>query len=478
MRRSKDQFAVAAIEPIPSAAPVDAVVVSFSRQPDSVILQSVQFSPDQGRYSVVAARPVEIVQVSSQAAADPIDALSDRDRRYPRVAPSTPTLPFAGGWIGFVAYEAGLRGERVLPRRIPDLGQPLLRFGLYDAAAVYDHLDRRWFAVAVDWPRGAGIIRPPVRERLESIRTRVESAKPPAVPTTSAVRDGAMVDAIPNMTPEAYRERVARCSRYIEAGDVYQVNLTQRFAVPTSASPMENYRRLRAANPAPFAAMLTYDGCAILSASPELFLRLDRGVVTTRPIKGTRPRVGVAERDEAAIRSLCASEKERAELTMIVDLLRNDIGRVCAPGSVRVVEAARIEEHPTVFHRVATIRGELRPDCGPMDLLRATLPGGSVTGAPKIRAMQIIQELEPTPRGVYCGSIGWIGLDGALSFSLAIRTMVQTANQVFVYAGGAVVADSDPQQEYDEIIAKATGMFRALRCRAPNEAPDLQEAPA
>ena len=220
-------------------------------------------------------------------------------------------------------------------------------------------------------------------------------------------------------------------------------------------------------NPSSHAALLPWDGAAIVSASPELFLDLRDGRAVTRPIKGTRPRTGDAPLDAIHRRQLGQSDKERAELAMIVDLMRNDLGRVCAFGSIRVTDPGRIEQHPTVFHRVATIEGMLSPGRDWLDLLRASFPGGSVTGAPKIRAMQIIDEIEETPRGVYCGSIGWIGLDGSMSMNIAIRTMLQTRSKVHIYAGGAIVADSEPEQEYEEMLAKASGMFRALNCESP-----------
>ena len=236
------------------------------------------------------------------------------------------------------------------------------------------------------------------------------------------------------------------------------------------------YRRLRSVTPSSHAAFLRWDDTAILSASPELFLDLRAGHVVTRPIKGTRPRIGDRAVDLRARRELQDSRKDRAELIMIVDLLRNDLGRVCSYGRVRVVDAGSIEEHPTVFHRVATIEGELAPGRNWLDLLLATFPGGSITGAPKIRAMQIIDKLEPTARGVYCGSIGWIGLDGSMSLNIAIRTMVQVRDRVHVYAGGAIVADSTPEGEYDEMLTKAAGMLRALGCASPAAPPAPNKA--
>jgi len=373
-------------------------------------------------------------------------------------------IPFVGGWIGFITYEAGLTIEGIKRTTICDVPIPALRFGLYDAAAVFDHLSRRWHLVAVDWPAGT-VSRAPVRQRLQALRDRLAATERRTFNHHAPPPRGERPTA--NMSHRAYLARVERAKRYIEAGDIYQVNLTQRFTTRTEAPPRALYRRLCRANPAPYAAFLLAEGTAILSSSPELFLELRDRHVVTRPIKGTRPRMGKRNADEAYRRQLEESAKDRAELNMIIDLLRNDLGRVCSFGSVRVMDADTIEAHPTVFHRVATIVGNLRPDCTWVDLLRATFPGGSVTGAPKIRAMQIIDELEPTTRGVYCGSVGWIGLDGSMSLNIAIRTMVQVRDVVHFYAGGAIVADSDPEEEYKEVMAKADGMVRALGCGTP-----------
>jgi para-aminobenzoate synthetase component 1 len=343
---------------------------------------------------------------------------------------------------------------------------PRARFGLYDAAAVYDHQKEQWYLTAIDWPAPLAMQRPPVAQRLSLLRERLQSAsrlaldEPPSPYTTRPV---------PNMSRKAYVAKLLRAKRYIEAGDVYQVNLTQRFTAQTTATPLELYRRLRTASPSSHAALLMWDDTAIISSSPELFLDLGDGHVVTRPIKGTRPRTGDPRIDAMARRELAVSDKDRAELTMIVDLLRNDLGRVCSFGTVRVTQPGEIEEHPTVFHRVATIEGNLKSGMGWPDLLRAAFPGGSVTGAPKIRAMQIIRELEPTPRGVYCGSIGWIGLDGAMSLNIAIRTIVQRGDRVHLNAGGGIVAESTPDAEYAETLAKLRGMLQALNAEEPWE---------
>jgi anthranilate/para-aminobenzoate synthase component I len=258
-------------------------------------------------------------------------------------------------------------------------------------------------------------------------------------------------------TRRAYEKSVERVIDYIRAGDVFQVNLAQRFTLPLHESPHAIYNRLRKSAPGWFGAYLGYSNLALISNSPELFLRVTpSGDVTTRPIKGTRPH------NDGLDDELRASRKDQAELNMIVDLERNDLGRVCHTGSVRVVEPRVIESHPTVYHGAATIKGKLRPNVGLPELLAATFPGGSVTGAPKIRAMQIIDELEPTWRGPYCGAIGYVSCDGHIEFNLAIRTMIVHRREVHVHVGGGIVADSDPAAEYEETIVKARAMLSAL----------------
>jgi len=255
---------------------------------------------------------------------------------------------------------------------------------------------------------------------------------------------------------------VKRAVEYIAAGDVFQVNLARRLTAPLPASPERLFVRLCESNPAWYAACLMWDGKAVLSSSPELFLRVEGRRVVTRPIKGTRPRVGNRHVDEQAVRELLGSEKDRAELTMIVDLERNDLGRVCQFGSVRVVEPYGLEAHPTVYHLVGTIEGLLRDEYDNVDLLRACFPGGSITGAPKVRAMEIIDELEPVVRSVYCGCIGYISIDGQMTMNIAIRTLVVDGQKVHTYTGGGIVADSQPEAEFAETVAKARGMAAAL----------------
>ncbi len=293
--------------------------------------------------------------------------------------------------------------------------------------------------------------------------TRGASPEAPSYPVLGV--DGAeAVGLRSTFTHRGYLDAVARVREYIVAGDIFQANLSQRLQAPLVEPPLELYTRLRGRNPAAFAAYLDFDDVRVLSASPERFLRLDENGrhVETRPIKGTRPR-GLGPMHDAALgRALSESDKDRAENVMIVDLLRNDLSRVCRPGTVRVPELFALEQHPTVHHLVSTVVGELDASADAIDLLRAAFPGGSITGAPKVRAMEIIAELEPSRRGVYCGSIGYLSVTGAMDTSIVIRTYLALRGRVYFQAGGGIVADSDPELEYRETLDKARALIGAL----------------
>jgi anthranilate/para-aminobenzoate synthase component I len=323
-------------------------------------------------------------------------------------------------WVGYFSYDLGRLFEQLPSRADDDLGLPLFRFSLQYLAGEVPH-----------------------------------DLQDAAAPTSDAPRS--------TFARDAYMAAVERAIEYIAAGDVFQVNLSQRFTVPLREHPAKLYARLRRQSPAWYGACLCYEDFAVLSNSPELFFRVDppdvntgKRRVVTRPIKGTRPRLAAMD-DE-----LLSSAKDAAELHMIVDLERNDLGRVCEVGTVKVTQTRTVEAHPTVYHGVSTIEGMRRDDVTLIDLLRATFPGGSVTGAPKIRAMEIIDELEPVRRGPYCGAIGYIGGDGAAEFNVAIRTMIVKDRLVHVPVGGGIVADSDPAAEYEETLVKARAMFAAL----------------
>jgi para-aminobenzoate synthetase component 1 len=265
-----------------------------------------------------------------------------------------------------------------------------------------------------------------------------------------------------SLSPEAYRQAFARVRNYIRAGDCYQVNLALRFAAPCRGHPWPLYRALRERNPAPFSAWLNFPFGQVLSSSPERFLAVRDGLVETRPIKGTRPRSADPGEDARRMADLSGSEKDRAENLMIVDLLRNDLGQVCSPGSVTVPSLFALESFATVHHLVSTVSGRLAEDKTALDQLVAAFPGGSITGAPKLRAMQIIEELEPERRGVYCGAIGYLGTDGAMDTSIAIRTLTCGDNRLRFWAGGGLVADSDAAAEYRECQDKARALHEVL----------------
>ncbi|MCS7034271.1 MAG: anthranilate synthase component I family protein [Phycisphaerae bacterium] len=324
-------------------------------------------------------------------------------------------------WVGFIGYEAACLFERLPEPSAADVPLPLFAFAL------------------------------------------IEPGLPPPLPVPGAV---CSVPCGSTFAPTAYRQAVRRIIDYIAAGDVYQVNLSQRLRYATTAEPVHVYARLMQSSPCEFGALLDFGSFQILSSSPELFFRvepLNDGTrrITSRPIKGTRVNA------PGMRRSLLESEKDRAELAMIVDLVRNDLGRICETGSVVVSQPRVIEEHATVLHGVATIEGVLRKNVGFLEILQAIFPCGSVTGCPKIRAMQIIQELEPVPRGAYCGAIGYLAADGSMQFNVAIRTMTMLAGSVYVPVGGGIVADSTPESEYQETLVKARGMCHALGADLP-----------
>jgi len=442
----------------PGPKPDDAIcVIAGQRLPFA--LESTAPDHRHGRFTFLGFDPIDTIEIHDVDAGW-IDTLARR--LGPPIVNTTPTgLPFVGGWVGFITYEAGSALENVRCTKPRDISLPLVWFALYDTVAIYDHRLGQWTLAAVDCPQ-SDCRRPRPHDRLRRFEALLLNA-PPASPIDWS-RDIAD-EPNPVMPRPDYLRRIETAKRHIEAGDIYQVNLTQRLTADCRAAPLDIYRRLRIANPAPLGAYLDLGRSAVISASPELFLDLRDRHIITRPIKGTRPRTGDEILDAARSGDLLASEKDRAELNMIIDLERNDLGRVSEFGSVRVLSTGELETHPTVFHRVATVEGRLRGELAWPDLLRASFPGGSITGTPKIRAMQIIDDLEVTRRSVYCGSIGYIGLDGSLSFNIAIRTMIQERGRIHLFGGGAIVADSDPEDEYEESLAKVAGLMRSLRAR-------------
>jgi len=454
-------------EVLPVAATISPVqaFLRFARLERPFFLDSAAGPARLGQWSILGAEPTDVLAhtVGGPHGHNPFHELAERLAATPLARPDT-LVPFVGGAVGMLAYDLG---RHVEPTAFEagavafDLPIPQMWMGLYDAAAAYEHATGRWYVAGFNaervrrWRRlltDARDVPPPAEAPADRPAGRLDLARGPEL----------VEEMTCNFTRDEYLAAVAAAHEYIAAGDIFQVNLSQRFQTRRAADPLCLYLRLRQANPAPFAAYLADGDWAVLSSSPERFLKVVDGHVETRPIKGTRPRRADPAADVAMQRELLASEKDNAELAMIVDLERNDLGRVCDYGSIAVAEPRVLETYAAVHHLVATVVGRLHPRYGLVDLLKATFPGGSITGAPKVRAMQIIGELEPTARSVYTGAIGYLGFDGRADLNIAIRTLLCTANSVTLQVGGGIVADSTPEGEYDETLAKAKAMFAAL----------------
>jgi para-aminobenzoate synthetase component I len=450
---------------IPFIDPV-AAAARLRKLPGLAFLDSAMRHDPLGRHSIVAADPFARFRFrDGRATLDgnpvpggPFAALRACLAPY-RIEPGS-GQPFPGGAIGYLAYDLGAQLERVAaPARRAGLTDDIA-FNLYDTALVIDHAAGTARLVATGFPETEPAARQARAEaRLADFADRLGAAEPPA-PTGTA----GPLTWRSNFDRQSYEQAVETVRAYIRAGDIYQANIAQRFTadLPAGFDPFALYRRLRETNPATFGAYLELAGLTVASSSPERFIRLDGRHVETRPIKGTARRLDDPAADLAAAEALQASVKERAENVMIVDLLRNDLSRVCAPGSVAVPTLCGLETYANVHHLVSVVTGVLRDGLDALDLLEGTFPGGSITGAPKIRAMDIITEIEGDARELYCGAIGRIGFDGALDTSIAIRTVFMDARQAVLQAGGGVTLLSEPGPEYDETLAKAARVFEAF----------------
>jgi para-aminobenzoate synthetase component I len=422
-----------------------------------------------GRYDIVAADPsitlrtrgrmTEIVTrggATTSSASSPFELLR---AQLGEPCAAVEDLPFSGGAIGYFGYDLGRRLERIPSIAAADVDMPELAIGIYDWAVVVDH--EKHSARLVGLGRDARTFQqwPMLLERL-ALRGPAKADTPFRVPTR----------AHSTVSRDQYAAAFRRVQEHIRVGDCYQVNLTQRFEARADGDPWAAYLKLREINPAPFAAYLDFPDGKVLCSSPELFLRVVGDRVETKPIKGTRPRGTDDARDRALAAELRASAKDRAENVMIVDLLRNDLGKSCVPGSVRATKLFDVESFASVHQLVSTVEGRLSPGKDALDLLEGCFPGGSITGAPKVAAMRIIEELEPQRRGVYCGAIGYVGYDGNLALNIAIRTLVQHGDSIYAWAGGGVVADSDVDAEYQESLDKAAALLAVLNEGAGNVA--------
>ncbi|MEQ8229148.1 MAG: aminodeoxychorismate synthase component I [Rhodospirillales bacterium] len=444
------------VQPIPFMDPVDAFE-AFADDPVAALLDSADAVGGRGRYAFLAGDPYHVIEAG--AADDPFGMLAqEMARARTETVPGLP--PFQTGAIGVLGYELGTALERLPDRKPGGLAFPDMIMGLYDTAAVFDMKLHKAWIVASNAARAGGRRRAGPEARARAFAARIASAAPRDEPAPLAL------DWRADQTRPEMEARIARAIDYIRLGDIFQANIAQRFLadLPAGTRPYDVYCRLRRISSAPFAAFLNCgDDRAVISASPERYLSLGPGgVIETRPIKGTRPRGVTTDEDRALAAELIASEKDRAENLMIVDLLRNDLSRVARVGSVQVSKLFELETFSRVHHLVSEVRADIAEGLDAVDLLRATFPGGSITGAPKIRAMEIIHELEPVPRGPYCGAVAWLGFDGAMDSSIAIRTMTYADGVIAAQAGGGIVADSDPADEYEESMTKIRPLLASL----------------
>ena len=448
---------------VPAAEDAFRVLV---RRDNPFFLDSALIMPRIGRYSMMGCDPFLVLTAKGhemriqrkdtveRSRGNPFHAL--REQLCAHRLPSHPEVPFVGGAVGYLAYDLGHFVERLPCTTLDDIGLPDLYLAFYDTALVYDQQAERAWIVAAD-------LGEPGRSSASTRAGRLlELLTQKATPSASAARTAGRTHTVCNFTRDEYLRAVQRCKDYIAAGDIFQVNLSRRFETSLDMAPAELYLKLRHINPAPMAAFLQFEEGAVAGASPERFLKVRGRHVETRPIKGTRPRGTTPEDDQSLSERLLSSEKDNAELAMIVDLERNDLGRVCTYGSVHVTEPRVLESFPTVHHLVATVEGELHAGRDLVDLLKATFPGGSITGAPKIRAIEIIDEIEPTRRSIYTGAIGYIGFDGSMDLNIVIRTFLIKDEKVFFQVGGGIVADSELEKEYDETYHKARALLEAV----------------
>jgi len=456
------------IKSIPFCDPL-AAFAPLAADTSAIFLDSA-LKGESGRFSYIAADPFCSIRCTPYPWAVTIDGRPIQKDAFTTVAhelarfsikrPPNAPVPFLGGAVGFFSYELGGVLETLpIPKSTPSPWDMVI--GFYDVVAAFDLEKRQAWVISSGFPESEQ------QARLQRAENRAQHmiemlGTEPLPPTHSKSAASWQCE----ISKEAYESSVSKAIEATYAGDIYQANFSQRFLtdMPTNMTPFETYLHLRENSPAPFSAFVNAgDGMYILSASPERFLRVSpERNVDSRPIKGTRARGTTPETDEALAEELRKSPKDRAENLMIVDLLRNDLSRVCRPGTVSVPTLCDLKTYPTVHHLVSTVTGALQQGKASMDLLQATFPGGSITGAPKIRAMEIIHDLEASARGPYCGTITWLGFDGTMDSSIVIRTIVVNGKTVVAQAGGAVVAESDPMQEYEESLIKAQPLLAAF----------------
>lgn len=439
----------------------------FAFEPGVVFLHTAKLQEDLGRYSFLGVRPFDFLitkngwvkTLSGISKGSFFESLKSHLRRFELTKhPDFP--PFQGGGMGYLGYDLNRELEQLPAPRVDDLGVPEGLFAFYDLVFAWDHAEEKTFLFSSGLPFEGRARKDFAQARMADLLDFIQSPASDRDPSKKLMLEEAFVS---NFSQKEYLVAAQKSMDHIYAGDIFEVNISQRFKARVKHTPFEIYETLQAVNPAPFSGYLNFPACQLISASPERFLKMSEKSVTVCPIKGTCRRDKDPQRDEILKQMLLHSEKNRAENIMIVDLMRNDLSKVCLPHSVQVPKCCELQTFETVHHLVSTVTGKLAPEYDVIDLLKATFPGGSITGAPKIRAMEIIAEIEPTARGPYCGSMGYIDFSGDCDFSILIRTFVMKRDILTFQVGGAIVADSSPESEYEETLVKAEGMWRVFR---------------
>lgn len=465
-----------AVEEIENIKTSENVFRYFRHEPYAFFLDSALPSEKLGKYSIIGSKPFAIIKSKNGLTqveigkkklflrANPLMVLKDMLRSFKvSFVSEKPAVPFIGGAVGYFGYDLKSQIERIPSLALDDLKIPDYFFGFYDRAVITDEVSGRRFLVGLVLEKNLSEASRRAKGILAELRQKLSQRR--EIDRNSIKNKIEANSLVSNFTKESYIKAIKKVKAYIERGDIFQANISQRFAVKLTMSPYKLFNKLREINPAPFSAFLDCGELVVVSASPERFMRVKERKVETRPIKGTRPRSKYLKVDEQKAKELLSSEKDRAEHVMIVDVERNDLGRVCKTGTVKVPELMVLESYATVHHLVSTITGVLREDCDVIDLVKASFPGGSITGAPKIRAMEIIEEIEPTKRGVYCGSIAYLGFDQAMDSSIVIRTFLVKDGLAYFQVGGGIVADSDPEAEYEETLDKAVALIKSLEIK-------------
>ncbi|ADO82351.1 aminodeoxychorismate synthase component I [Ilyobacter polytropus] len=440
---------------------VGSLFKKFKEDKYPIILESQKDPEKLGRYSFIMSDPflvikskgnnIEILEENSKKNLQdsPLDILQELLEKYKTDEKSH--IPFTGGAAGYLSYDLCHHIE-ALPKSVTDdINIPDLFLGFYDGVLAVDHLENKKYLIAHGFKESADQI-------IQKLKIKTEKK----INLHQNKTDEKETIFHRNMNKKSYLKSIQKVKDYIYSGDIYQINFTQRFQCKLNKSPYTIYERLRSTNPAPFASYINFGEGEIVCCSPERFIQVREGIIETRPIKGTIARGATLKEDKKNKKILKASEKDKSELLMIVDLERNDIGKISETGSVKVTELFSIEEYSTLFQQVATVTGKLKKNISTADILKATFPGGSITGAPKIRAMEIIDELEPTARNIYTGSIGYMGFDGSIDLNIVIRTILCKENTGYFQVGGGIVWDSDPESEYQESILKGKALKEAL----------------